>query len=309
MEITMQRTLAKSVPFSGTGLHSGARVDLIAHPASPGHGIVFQRGDLKHKPLIPGHASVSRPTPLSTTLITEDGDSIKTIEHLMSALAALNVDNALIAVQGPEIPLLDGSALPFFSAFKQAGVTAQNKKRRALKILDPIEVKDGDKFARLIPHKGRVFQMTIDFPHPLIGQQTFRFDLDNDTYESQVAAARTFGFMKDFDALRAAGLIKGGTLDNAVVFDTNGVVNPEGLRFADEPARHKLLDAIGDLSLAGAPIIGRYEGYKASHALNTLLVQSLLNDTRAWAEDTLETPSGRQENSRISAQREAFSKP
>lgn len=304
----MQRTLAKTVSFSGAGLHSGARVELAVHPAASGYGLVFQRADLKNKPLIPADASVSRPTPLSTTLITEDGDSIKTIEHLMSALVALNIDNALISVKGPEIPLLDGSALPFFSAFQQAGVTVQNKKRKAIKILEPVEVKEGDRFARLIPSAKRIFQMTVDFPHPLIGQQTFRFDLDEDDYESQVAPARTFGFMKDFDALRAAGLIKGGTLDNAVVFDVNGVLNPEGLRFADEPARHKLLDAIGDLALAGQPIIGRYEGYKASHALNTLLVQSLLGDVRAWTEESLDIHASKATPKAANRQQEAFSK-
>lgn len=283
-----QHTIAKSLRFTGTGLHSGASVNVTLHPAAPDHGIVFQRTDMPAKPLIPAHASLSKPTPLCTTLSTEEGAVIRTIEHLMSGLAAMNIDNVLVSVDGGEIPLLDGSALPFYKELAAAGATRQNPVREAIIIREAVEVKDGDKWARLVPDTRRRFQMTIDFAHPLIAQQTARFDLGETGYEIDIAPARTFGFLKDFEALRAAGLIKGGSLESAVVFDDSGVVNPEGLRFADEPARHKLLDAIGDLALAGMPIVGRYEGYKASHALNSQLVQALLAAPECWTKGRME---------------------
>lgn len=277
-----QHTIAATMTFKGTGLHSGAPVTMHVHPAPVDHGIAFQRADLKDKPVIKGHADFSHPVPLNTTLTDEQGNSIKTIEHVMSALAAANVDNALIVVDGPEIPLLDGSSIDYWLAIEETSVVPQSAARHYIEILEPVEVTEGDKWARLVPDVRRRFQMTIDFAHPLIRQQTFRFDVDNGDYAADVAPARTFGFQKDFNALLAAGLIKGGSMDNAVVFDDNSVANPEGLRFADEPARHKLLDAIGDTALAGKPIIGRYEGFKASHALNTRLVQALLDDPASW---------------------------
>lgn len=285
-----QHTIAKSLRFSGTGLHSGADVTVTLHPAAPDHGIVFQRTDLASKPLIVAHVSLSKPTPLCTTLSTEEGAAIRTIEHLMSALAAMNIDNVLIDVDGSEIPLLDGSALPFYQELAKTGVTRQAPAREAIIIHEAVEVREGDKWARIVPDTRRRFQMTIDFTHPLIAQQTARFDLGDapSLYAAEIAPARTFGFLKDFEALRTAGLIKGGSLESAVVFDDNGVVNPEGLRFADEPARHKLLDAIGDMALAGAPIVGRYEGYKASHALNSQLVQALLAAPECWTRGRLE---------------------
>lgn len=303
----MQQTLARTVTLSGIGLHSGASVQVAVHPAPADHGIVFQRADLPGKPMLPAQARYSRPTPLRTTLTTDEGVSLFTIEHLMSALVALDIDNALVSVSGPEIPLLDGSALPFYEAFAKVGVSRQSKPRQAIEILEAIEVTEGDKWARLIPDARRRFQMTIDFPHALIGQQTYRFALGEDDYLSDVAPARTFGFLKDFEALRAANLIKGGSLESAVVFDNNGVVNEEGLRFADEPARHKLLDAIGDLALVGAPIMGRYEGYKASHALNTRLAQALLDSPGGWRK-TAFVSAKKDGDSRNAAQRTVFSK-
>lgn len=277
-----QYTIAATMTFKGIGLHSGAPVTMHVHPAPAGHGVAFQRADLKGKPVILGRAQYSHPVPLNTTLTDDLGNSIKTIEHVMSALAAANIDNGLIVVDGPEIPLLDGSSIDYWHSIEETGIVALHAPREYIEITDAIEVTEGDKWARFVPDNRRRFQMTIDFPHPLIKQQTYRFDLDNEDYSTQVAPARTFGFMKDFNALLAAGLIKGGSVENAVVFDENGVVNPEGLRYADEPARHKLLDAIGDTALAGKPILGRYEGFKASHALNTRLVQALLADPMCW---------------------------
>lgn len=304
----MQHTLAATVTFKGIGLHSGAPVTMAVHPASVGHGIVFQRADLDGKPLIPVKGEYSKPTALCTLLQKDEHISVSTPEHVLSAMIALNIDNALITLNGPEVPLMDGSAIDFLEPFIETGIVAQSQKRRALKIKEEIEITDGDKWVRLIPDDGRHFQMTIDFDHSMIGQQTFRFDLDHGDYERDVAPARTFGFSKDFDMLKSAGLIKGGSMDNAVVFDEASVANPEGLRFADEPARHKLLDAIGDLALVGAPIIGRYEGYKASHALNTKLVQALLSDKSQYEDVPFDVKAKKTEHSFVSKQDKLFSK-
>ncbi len=308
MKDFMQHTLAATVTFKGIGLHSGAPVTMSIHPASTGHGIVFQRADLNGKPLIPVHGKYSKPTALCTLLQKDEHISVSTPEHVLSAMIALNIDNALITLDGPEVPLMDGSAIDFYKPFLKTGITPQSKPRKALKVLQEIEIREGDKWVRLIPDNSRHFQMTIDFDHPMIGLQTFRFDLDHGNYEDDVAPARTFGFTKDFDMLKSAGLIKGGSMDNAVVFDEASVANPQGLRFADEPARHKLLDAIGDLALVGAPIIGRYEGYKASHALNTRLVQAFLADKSQFEEIDFSVPSKKTGHSSVTKRDKLFSK-
>jgi len=304
----MQHTLAATVTFKGIGLHSGAPATMAIHPAAVDHGIVFQRADIDGKPLIPVYGDYSKPTALCTLLQKDDHVSVSTPEHVLSAMIALNIDDALDTLDARVVPLMDGSAIDFYKPFVNMGIVGQSKARKAHKIIQEIEINEGDKWVRLIPDDRRHFQMTIDFPHPMIGQQTFRFDLDHGDYERDVAPARTFGFTKDFEMLQTAGLIKGGSMDNAVVFEEASVANPEGLRFADEPARHKLLDAIGDLALVGAPIIGRYEGYKASHALNTKLVQALLADRSQYEEVDFVVPSKKTGHSSSIMRDKLFSK-
>lgn len=272
-----QRTLKKAIKTTGVGLHTGARVEMTLRPAPADTGIVFHRTDLTPAPTIPAHASNVGDTRLSSTLKV-DAASISTVEHLMSALAGLGIDNLHVDIAGPELPIMDGSAGPFVFLVQSAGIEEQSARKRYLRVTSPVEVSDGDKWARFTPFDGYRLDFTIDFPHPVFGSENRNVVVDfaNDSYAKEIARARTFGFMQDVEAMRAAGLGLGGSLQNAVVLDEFKVLNAEGLRYDNEFVRHKVLDAIGDLYLLGHPLIGEYTAYKSGHALNNKLCRTIL---------------------------------
>ena len=278
-----QRTLKTTIKTTGVGLHTGARVDLTLRPAAPDRGIVFHRVDLPTPVEIPANARYVGDTRLSSSL-TKDGARVSTVEHLMSALAGLGVDNLHIDVAGPEIPIMDGSAGPFVFLLQSAGMEEQAAPKRYLRIKEPIEVRDGDKWARFAPHHGFVLDFTIDFPHPVFGSENRHVIIDfaEHSYTKEVSRARTFGFMQDVEAMREAGLALGGSLQNAIVLDETRVLNSEGLRYDNEFAKHKVLDAVGDLYLLGHPLIGAYIAYKSGHGLNNALSRALLGRPDAW---------------------------
>ena len=272
-----QRTLKTTIKATGVGLHTGARVEIVLRPAAPDTGVVFHRVDLDPPVSIPADALHVGDTRLSSTL-KRDGASISTVEHLMSALAGLGIDNLHIDVAGPEIPIMDGSAGPFVYLLQSAGIVEQESPKRYLRIVLPVEVKDGDRSARFDPFDGFKLDFTIDFPHPMFGSENRHVTIDfaEHSYVKEVARARTFGFMQDVEAMRAAGLGLGGSLQNAIVLDEYRVLNSEGLRYDNEFVKHKVLDAIGDLYLLGHPLIGQYTGYKSGHALNNAVARALL---------------------------------
>jgi UDP-3-O-[3-hydroxymyristoyl] N-acetylglucosamine deacetylase len=265
------------------GLHTGARVDLTMRPAAPDTGIVFHRVDLPQPVSIPAHALNVGDTRLSSSL-EKDGAKISTVEHLMSALAGLGVDNLHVDVAGPELPIMDGSAGPYVFLLQSAGLEEQKARKKYLRIKDPIEVRHDDKWARFEPHHGFVLDFTIDFPHPVFGSETRRVVIDfaEHSYTKEVSRARTFAFMQDVEAMREAGLALGGSLQNAIVLDETRVLNSEGLRYDNEFAKHKVLDAIGDLYLLGHPLIGTYSAFKSGHALNNAVSRALLARPEAW---------------------------
>jgi UDP-3-O-[3-hydroxymyristoyl] N-acetylglucosamine deacetylase len=272
-----QRTLKTTIKTTGVGLHTGARVEIVLRPAAPDTGIVFHRVDLTVPVTLPADALHVGDTRLSSTL-THDGASISTVEHLMSALAGLGVDNLHVDVAGPEIPILDGSAGPFVFLLQSAGIVEQEAPKHYLRILSPVEVKDGDKWARFEAYNGFKLDFTIDFPHPMFGSENRNVVIDFalHSYVKEVARARTFGFMQEVEAMRAAGLGLGGSLQNAIVLDEFSVLNSEGLRYDNEFVKHKVLDAIGDLYLLGHPLIGQYTAFKSGHGLNNAVARALL---------------------------------
>jgi UDP-3-O-[3-hydroxymyristoyl] N-acetylglucosamine deacetylase len=278
-----QRTLKTPIGASGVGLHSGARISMTLQPAPPDTGIVFRRGDLDPPIDIPARAAQVGDTRLGTVLAAE-GARVSTIEHLMSAFAGLGVDNAIVEVSAAEVPIMDGSAAPFVFLLQSAGFVEQDRPKRFMRILQSVEVRDGDKWARFDPHEGFRVNFEIDFDHPLLrsGQTVATMDFSSVTYLKEVARARTFGFRRDIEALRRHNLALGGTLDNAIVLDDAGIMNEEGLRYRDEFVKHKILDAIGDLYLLGHGIIGAFSGYKSGHGLNNRLLRELLARADAW---------------------------
>jgi UDP-3-O-[3-hydroxymyristoyl] N-acetylglucosamine deacetylase len=279
----MQHTLKSEISLEGTGLHSGARVALTLRPAGPGEGIKFIRTDVAGSDnVIPARWDLVVDTRLCTMIGNADGVSVGTIEHLMAALRGCAIDNAVIELNGPEVPVMDGSAAPFVELIDSAGMQAQQAPRRVIRVLREITVEEGDKFARLTPDENSVFAGRIDFAHPSIGVQTREIKLLNGNFRHDIAGARTFGFLHEVETLRRNGLARGGSLENAIVLDDGGILNPGGLRHEDEFIRHKLLDAVGDLYLAGAPIIGAYDGHKAGHALNNALLRKLFATDGAW---------------------------
>jgi UDP-3-O-[3-hydroxymyristoyl] N-acetylglucosamine deacetylase len=282
-DMLKQRTLKEANKTTGVGLHTGARVEIVLRPAAPDTGIVFHRVDLERPVSIPANALHVGDTRLSSTL-SRDGASISTVEHLMSALAGLGIDNLHVDVAGPELPIMDGSAGPFVFLLQSAGIVEQESPKRFLRILLPVEVKDGDKWARFDPYNGFKLDFTIDFPHPVFGSENRQVVVDfaENSYAKEVARARTFGFMQDVDAMRAAGLGLGGSLQNAIVLDEFKVLNSEGLRYDNEFVRHKVLDAIGDIYLLGHALIGQYTAYKSGHGLNNLLARTLLARPEAF---------------------------
>jgi UDP-3-O-[3-hydroxymyristoyl] N-acetylglucosamine deacetylase len=278
-----QRTLKEPVRTTGIGLHTGVKVEITLRPAPSDTGIVFRRMDLDPPAELKADPYLVTDTRLCSML--ESGPAkVSTVEHLMSALAGLGIDNALVDLTGPEIPILDGSSAPFVYLLQSAGIVEQDAPKRYVRILRPIEVRDGDKLARLTPHNGFKIEFTIDFKHPVFEKsgKTVSIDFAETAYAKEVARARTFGFMHEVEALRNSGLALGGSLDNAIVMDEYRVLNVEGLRYEDEFVKHKVLDAIGDLYLLGHPIIGAFEAYKSGHALNNALLRELLQNQEAW---------------------------
>lgn len=278
-----QRSLKSPIKTTGVGLHTGVRVDLTMRPAPPETGIVFHRVDLPTPVAIAADARNVTDTRLSST-IEASGAKVSTVEHILSALAGLGIDNLHVDVAGPEVPIMDGSAGPFVFLLQSGGIVEQEAPKRYLRIEAPVEVRDGDKWARFEPYNGFRLDFTIDFPHPVFGSENRHVSIDfaEHSYAKEVARARTFGFMQDVEAMRAAGLGLGGSLQNAVVLDEFRVLNSEGLRYENEFVKHKVLDAIGDLYLLGHPLIGRFTAYKSGHGLNNALARALLGREDAW---------------------------
>jgi len=277
-----QRTLKSLIRASGVGLHTGQKVRIALRPAPPDTGVVFRRVDLASPVDIPARATLVGEARLASTLV-KDGVKIHTVEHLMSALSGLGVDNAFIDIDAPELPIMDGSASPFVLLLQQAGIEEQAVPKRFLRVKKTVEVREGDKWARLEPYQGFKLSFSIDFRHPVIerSKQSVTVDFAHTSYLKEIARARTFGFMQEVEDLKGSGLALGGGLDNAVVLDENGVLNSEGLRFADEFIRHKLLDAIGDLYLLGRPLLGAFTAHKSGHALNNRLARAALAEAGA----------------------------
>jgi UDP-3-O-[3-hydroxymyristoyl] N-acetylglucosamine deacetylase len=284
-----QRTLKSLVRARGVGLHTGQQVNITLRPAQPDTGIVFRRVDLPSPVDIPARADLVGETRLSSCLVHQ-GAKVYTVEHLMSALAGLGVDNAYVDLDGPEVPIMDGSAAPFVLLVQQAGLEEQPAPKRFLRVKRMVQVQDGDKWARLESYEGLRLQFSIDFKHPVIDRtrQSVSVDFANTSYLKEIARARTFGFMHEVERLREDGLALGGGLDNALVLDEFRLLNADGLRFADEFIRHKLLDAIGDLYLLGRPLLGAFTAHKSGHALNNRLLRELVSDTAAWEMATFE---------------------
>jgi UDP-3-O-[3-hydroxymyristoyl] N-acetylglucosamine deacetylase len=272
-----QRTLRRAVVIDGVGLHSGAKVSLRLLPSAPNTGLFFVRTDLPHQPTIPVHSRYAIDTALATTL-GRDGAKVATVEHLLAALQGLGLDNLRMEIDGPEVPIMDGSAAPFAQRMNEVGLRLQDAPRQFLVIKRTVAVTDGDKYATFSPARRLRIDCTIDFKHPLISDQQFTLEFSDRSFLRDVAPARTFGFLRDVDRLREAGLARGGSLDNAVVVDDFSILNPEGLRFPDEFVRHKLLDALGDVALLGYPVIGALTAFKTGHALNQRLVAQVLSD-------------------------------
>jgi len=283
-----EHTLAAPAICAGVGLHTGERVRLAIRPAPARSGIVFVRTDVEdrdNRVAVSAEAVVQ--TRLGTVIANTAGVTVSTIEHLMAALAALGVDNALVELDGPETPIMDGSAEPFVSLLDRAGRREQDAPRRYIEIVRPVEVREGDKRAALLPAARFEVAFEIAFPTAAIGRQAVDVVVDEAGFRRELADARTFGFLQEVEALREAGLCRGGSLENAVVIDGDRVLNPEGLRRPDEFVRHKALDAVGDLYVLGAPIRGRFEGRYAGHGLNNAVVRALLARPDAWRVRTL----------------------
>jgi UDP-3-O-[3-hydroxymyristoyl] N-acetylglucosamine deacetylase len=283
-----QRTVRSVVRATGVGLHSGTPVELCLRPAPVGTGIVFVRNDLDPPVPLPVSPQAVTDTRMASTLTVRDARHgevrLATVEHLMSALAGLGIDNLFIDVSAPEVPILDGSASSFVYLVRSVGIVEQAAPKRFIRVLEAIEVSEGDKSARLEPYDGFRLEFSIDFGHPAIDAtgQSVAFDFAEHSYARVVARARTFGFMRDVERLRGHGLAQGGHLGNAIVMDDYRVLNEEGLRIDDEFAMHKVLDAIGDLYLIGAPLLGRYVAHKSGHGLNNRLIRALLERSEAW---------------------------
>ncbi|MEL6700649.1 MAG: UDP-3-O-acyl-N-acetylglucosamine deacetylase, partial [Pseudomonadota bacterium] len=279
----MQATIKSKVTFTGVGLHSGKTVRMVVRPAVMEHGIWFRRTDVTEgDTMVPALWNVVERVPLCTRLVNADGVSVSTVEHLMAALAGCGVRNALVELDGPEVPILDGSSAPFVRAILAAGVRPQDAPSRAIEILKPVEVCDGDAVARLEPSSGFRMQFDIAFADAAIGTQSRDMNLANGAFVHELCDSRTFCRKADVDGMRAQGLALGGTYENAVVVDGADILSPGGLRHGDEAVRHKMLDAVGDLALAGAPILGRYVGHKAGHALTNTLLRALFAQPDAF---------------------------
>ena len=278
-----QQTLKNSIYCSGTGLHSGAKVAMSLHPAAPDTGILFRRSDIEGETaLIPGRYNLVSDTRLCTTLTNEAGVSVSTVEHLMAALAGCGVDNAIVEINGPELPIMDGSSEPFVFLIDCAGVVAQDAARKAIRILKPVGIAEGASSARIEPWAGSSINIELDFETKVIGRQSLFVDMLANGFREDLSRARTFGFLHEVEALQAAGLARGGSMENAVVISGDTVLNEGGLRFENECVRHKALDCVGDLYLAGAVLIGHFHGVRPGHGINNKLLRALLADETAW---------------------------
>jgi UDP-3-O-[3-hydroxymyristoyl] N-acetylglucosamine deacetylase len=277
-----QRTLKSLIRAAGVGLHTGQRVRIALRPAPPDTGVVFRRIDLASPVDIPARADLVGDTKLCSGLVQGEV-KVYTVEHLMSALAGLGIDNVYVDLDAPELPILDGSASPFVFLLQQAGLEEQAAPKRFLRVKKTVEVREGDKWARLEPYQGYKLSFSIEFRHPVIERstQSVTVDFAETSYLKEIARARTFGFMNEVEDLKGSGLALGGGLDNAVLLDEHEVLNSEGLRFADEFIRHKLLDAIGDLYLLGRPLLGAFTAHKSGHALNNRLARAALAEAGA----------------------------
>ena len=286
-----QRTLSSKIRASGVGLHTGKKISLTLKPAPSNSGIVFKSTDIESAPIKASLENVFD-TRLSTSL-SNDEIKISTVEHLLSALAGIGIDNAIVELDGPEVPIMDGSARPFVFMIQSAGIQEQSEAKRFIKIKKTIEVKQDEKWAKIEPFDGFKVAFTIDFDHPAFSEtsQSSEIDFSSVSYLSQVSRARTFGFAKDIELLRKNNLALGGSVNNAIVIDDYKVVNEEGVRFQDEFVKHKILDAIGDLYLLGHGLIGSFSAYKSGHHLNNLLLRELINNVHAWEEVTIQEDS------------------
>jgi UDP-3-O-[3-hydroxymyristoyl] N-acetylglucosamine deacetylase len=278
-----QHTVANVVSTTGVALHSGLRVKLTLKPAPVDHGIVFRRSDLSPPVDVPAKAELVKETRLATTLVVDDA-KVQTVEHFLAACVGCGLDNALVEIDNIEVPIMDGSSAPFVFLIEEAGLVAQASARKYIEVIAPIRVESGDKFAELLPSEQFQVDFTIDFAHPAIPDEHCRvtMDLAPDAFLEHISRARTFGFSFEADMLRAIGLAQGGSMENAVVLDEYKVLNREGLRFADELARHKVLDAVGDLFLLGYRVKAKYHAFKSGHDLNNKLCRALMASPDSW---------------------------
>jgi UDP-3-O-[3-hydroxymyristoyl] N-acetylglucosamine deacetylase len=286
-----QRTLKNSIRATGVGLHTGKKVLMTLRSAAPDTGILFRRTDLPQPVDIRAHAECVGETTLGTTLVNGEA-KVSTVEHLLSAFAGLGIDNAIVEVSAPEVPIMDGSAGPFVFLLQSAGIEEQGPAKRFVRIIRPVEVVDGDKRARFDPFDGFKVNFEIEFNHPIFKRRSQRASMDFSTtsFLKEVSRARTFGFMRDLETMRARNLALGGNLDNAIVLDDYRILNEDGLRYEDEFVKHKILDAIGDLYLLGHSLIGEFSGHKSGHALNNRLLRKLLAERSSWEEVVFESP-------------------
>ncbi|MDX1705239.1 UDP-3-O-acyl-N-acetylglucosamine deacetylase [Pseudidiomarina sp.] len=287
-----QRTIKQPIATTGVGLHKGNKVQLTLRPAPVNTGLVFRRVDLTPAVDIPASAELVKDTRMCTCLINEDNVRVSTVEHLLAALAAMGIDNLIIEVDSHEIPIMDGSSHPFIYLLQSAGIQEQQAAKKFIRIKQPVRVEEDDKWAELLPHHGFRIDFAIDFDHPAIAdtKQVTSMDFSSRNFIKQISRARTFGFMKDIESLRANNLALGGSFDNAVVLDEFRILNSDGLRYDDEFVKHKMLDAVGDLYMCGYAILGHLRAYKSGHALNNQLLRAILQNQEAWEFVTFEEP-------------------
>jgi len=283
--VLKQRTLSNSIRASGVGLHSGEKVNMTLRPAAKDTGIIFRRLDIEPIQQIPALAKSVIDTMLGTTIAKKNA-SVMTVEHILAAFAGLGIDNALIDLDGPEVPIMDGSSASFIFLIESAGIEEQNASKKFLRIKKEIRVEDGDKFAEFKPYNGYRISFEIDFDHPMIKSKLTKLSVDFSTltFLKEISRARTFGFLKEIETLRSKNLALGGSLDNAIVLDDYRILNQDGLRYQDELVRHKILDVVGDLYLMGHILVGEFNGYKSGHELNNKLILKLYTDQTAWEE-------------------------
>lgn len=284
--IAQQKTLKAAIHCRGIGLHSGQRIGMTLHPAAAGTGIVFRRSDMGGAEIAATWRNAADSL-LCTKIDNREGLSVATVEHLMAAFAGLDIDNAIVELDGPEVPIMDGSAAPFVFLIECAGIVELDATRRAIKVLKPVSVGVPGRSAALMPNDSFAVSFAIDFPSGAINRQELTLGVDPDSFKSDISRARTFGFLHEVDQMRAAGLARGGSLDNSVVISGDRILNEEGLRYTDEFVRHKVLDALGDLYLAGGPLLGHFHGIRSGHALNRQLLGALFADPAAWCLTTL----------------------